>query len=417
MERGRNFYCKIILFYIFCLFSLTFAQPLENFFFSLSSTTRPHVNEAVDKDTSQPLVDNVFVDTDIREVLREIGSACGVQILIDNTVQGTVSIDLKKVPLEEALRMVLSPGGYVFKKKNGYYIVGSPDRRSPFFFEFTKTEPVRLEHLKAEDVPKLLPEAYKKYICVNKEKNILTITAPEAMLSIIKEKIKSIDKAKPQVLIEVLVAELSKDARTALGIKWEGGALGASAGLDIKVDPPLFFFSYQMGRLTFPELLVELEALSRKGKARIRATPTITTLDGEQAVIYVEVEEYHRILTGPKAYPYMRLEAIKSGIRLRVTPYVGKDCITLELSPEVADITRRGPHELPEVVRRGVTTKVRVKTGRTIAVGGLKMSYTKESIKRFPILGHIPILGLLFSYRKKQELESELCIFITPKVL
>src|SRR3989338_11317615 len=73
----------------------------------------------------KPKVTNSFFETDIKEVLRDISAQTGVKIVADETVQGSLSLELKEIPLEEALRMVLAIGSYTFRRMpEGYYLVG-----------------------------------------------------------------------------------------------------------------------------------------------------------------------------------------------------------------------------------------------------------------------------------------------------
>ena len=88
----------------------------------------------------EPLVTNIFAETDIKQALSDIADQTGVTIVADNTVQGTVSLDLKDVPLERALAIVSQTGGFAFVKMDGYYLVGMPDPNNPNFYLLSRTE-------------------------------------------------------------------------------------------------------------------------------------------------------------------------------------------------------------------------------------------------------------------------------------
>jgi Cu+-exporting ATPase len=117
-----------------------------------------------------------------------------------------------------------------------------------------------------------------------------------------------------------------------------------------------------------------LRALEDDGEIDIRANPRLATVNGRAASIFIGREEYYSIVTGPLSYPYTKLELIQVGITLEVTPYVSEDDeITVAIKPEVSDVTGQGASDLPVVSKRSVDTKLRVKNGDTITVGGLTL--------------------------------------------
>src|SRR5687767_3640450 len=81
-------------------------------------------------------ITNVFADTDLKQALGDMATQAGVVIVPDETVQGNVSANLKDVPLERALDIVLAPGNYSWVKQNGFYLVGKADPASPNFLKF-----------------------------------------------------------------------------------------------------------------------------------------------------------------------------------------------------------------------------------------------------------------------------------------
>lgn len=83
--------------------------------------------ETVETSSVEPLITNIFSETDLRQVLRDISIQTGINIVADNTVQGMVSMEIRNLPMEKALEMLLAPGGYVFNKRGDYYLV---DRKS-----------------------------------------------------------------------------------------------------------------------------------------------------------------------------------------------------------------------------------------------------------------------------------------------
>lgn len=370
------------------------------------------------------LITNVFFETDIREALRDISAQSGVTIIPDDTVQGVVTLDLKDVPLEECLKMVLMGGGYTFKKIDDYYLVGAAVPDNPAFNRLTETKYIKTNYIKAKDVPQFLPEFFTDYIHVNEDVNMLAVTASPEIIARIEEDIAKIDIPPKQVMIQAIVTDFTKGMTKELGIDWEWkwdntkGVDSTASGTEAMEDL-LGTFSYATtGELT-RSVLLKLNALIRKGEVKLRANPRIVTLDGQEATIFIGREEYYSIVSGPVNYPYTTLEAITAGITLKITPYISEiGDITVEIQPEVSDVTVEATKErLPVITKRQVNTKVRVEDGETVIIGGLTNKSEFERVTRVPVLGYIPIIGFFFKSKKKIVEETEVVVFITPSIL
>ena len=369
-------------------------------------------------------ITNVFFETDLREALRDISAQSGVTIIPDDTVQGVVTLDLKNVPLEKCLEMMLMGGGYTFKKIDNYYLVGAAVPDNPTFNRLTETKYIKTNYIKAKDVPKFLPEFFTDFIQVNEDVNMLTVTASPEIIARIEEDIAKIDIPLKQVMIQAIVTDFSKGVTKELGINWEWEwdntkGINSTASGSAGMEDLLGTFTYATtGKLT-RSILVKLNALIRTGEVKLRANPRIVTLDGQEASIFIGKEQYYSIVSGPVNYPYTTLEAITAGITLKITPYVSENGdITVEIQPEVSDVTVEATEDrLPAITKRQVNTKVRVKDGETVIIGGLTNQTEFERVTRVPVLGYIPIIGFFFKNKKKTVEETEVVIFITPSIL
>jgi type II secretory pathway component GspD/PulD (secretin) len=363
-----------------------------------------------------PKITNIFIEADIRQVLRDISTQAKIPIICDDTVRGVITVELEEVELEKALEMVLAPGGYVFKKIENYYLVGSPDVDNPTFRLLSETEYITPNYIKAEDIPRLLSRHFLEYIQVDAKSNTLAITAPRQIIERIKKDIACIDKPAPQIMIEAMVIELSEEARKTLGIDWT--TMEWSDKFTIAKSKE---FDYSItGAYSIKGLFNIIDTLVKEGKAEIKATPRLLTTNAQKASIYVGKEEYLPLITGRPGYEYTRLEEVKVGVNLEITPYIAKekDEITVEIEPQVSEVIGKGLEGYPIVSKRSVKTIVCVKDGQTIIIGGL-LEKTKATRKiRIPILSKIPLIGnLLFSHTHTTLEETEVMIFITPHIL
>ena len=408
----------LVFFFSFFLFISSINSPAQ---------ITPSQSESSEIFEEQPLITNVFYENDIREILAAISAQTGINIIADQTVYGFVTLELMDVPFEEALSRILSPLGFTFRKMVGYYLVGSAYPDNPSFPLLSTTELVVPNYIKAVNASKLLSSFYEPFIEVDSETNTLAITASPEMIQRIKQELAQIDIPPRQVMIEALVTEFSKDARKSLGI--DVGWLGTKGGRELSVIFPLGdLLDSTLGiRYVRPDAEVEgwvgdfkgtLKALIQDGKVNIRANPRVATIEGQKATIVIGKEEYYVIVTGAAPYSYGQLERIPFGVSLHIVPYISdKGEITVEIQPEVSDVVGTGPTGLPVVSRRAVSTKIRVKDGETIVIGGLLQKNESISKRKIPLLGDIPILGLLFSRTDKRVDEVETVIFITPHIL
>ena len=422
--------CLLVCFCVFSLPRLTRADTTNvdsSGFLSVNEMAQADPPSSSGAGGNEILIDNVFYETDVRQAIADVAAQSGVNIIVDETVQGLITLEVIALPLDECLRRMLSPLGFTFRKMNGYYLVGSAYPDSPSFPLLSVTEIIPLNYIRAEDVPRSLSRFYDPFVKINDEMNTLTVTASPEILARIKEDLSIIDVPPRQVMIEALVTEFSKEARKSLGLDlgWFGTKGGKRWDVIIPLgdllDSTLSIKYFRPGaevRGWRGDFEGAVRALVQDGKANIRANPRVATLEGQKATILVGKEQYYVIVTGTGPYAYGQLERIPVGVSLVIAPYIsGKGEITVEIQPEVSDVVGIGATGLPVVSKRAVSTKIRVKDGETIVIGGLLQKIESVTKRKIPLLGDIPILGLLFSRTEKRVDEVETVVFITPHIL
>jgi len=367
--------------------------------------------------SSEKLLSNEFYDTDVREIIRNIATETGINLITDDTIQGIISVKYKDMAIENVLKIILSAGGYTFRKMEGYYLIGTADPRSPLFNYLSRTEYVKPKFLKAKELVKLISPAFVSAIQVNEERNMLTITASPEIIERIVEDIKKVDKVPKQVKLEAIIVDLTSDAKKNLGIDWEGQSgkfSGSMENLDLT-----FGYTQNLTQNLTQMITAKIHELVQNGQATLRATPHVTTMDGEEATINIGLEQYISITTGPVTYAYTNIQTIKAGITLNIIPYVSDDnTILVKIKPaEVSDFVETASNGLPLINKRSVNTTVVVKDRETIAIGGFLKKREINKISRVPILGYIPILNLFFSKKEKVTEDSEVLILITPQIV
>jgi len=118
-------------------------------------------------------------------------------------------------------------------------------------------------------------------------------------------------------------------------------------------------------------------------------------MNGRTAQIAITKDQYFIIQTGTtQFYAQNTLQSVSSGIKLEITPFTAASGeITVYVKPEVGDVVGAGQDNLPEISRRTANTSVRVRDGQTFTIGGLSLQSDKNTQKKVPLLGDIPILG------------------------
>ncbi len=129
----------------------------------------------------EALISNVFVETDLRQALEDVSAQSGINIIADQSVQGVITVGLQNVTVEEALDLLLAGTGYLVEKNDAYYRVYSADETSDGFAEVADTRVVRVQNLPGSTARSLLPAIMQRYVKVDDASDTLVVTAPPAL--------------------------------------------------------------------------------------------------------------------------------------------------------------------------------------------------------------------------------------------
>jgi len=380
-------------------------------------------------------ISNTFVDNDLREVLQTLASQAGVVIIPDEIVTGLVTADLKAVPLETALEIVLAGTNYVVKKTPDYYLVASGKVEDPAFATVSETHHVKMNYVPGDDAVALLSSAFENY--VKADANAVLVTAPPTLANRIIADLKQIDRAPRHVMLDARIVVMERSNLLNLGIEWGWPNISAGVfGSDFRGGGPTDMrfggrwpwgvqIGYTPDAIFTDSLLLTLNLLSHNGEADVVSSPQVLGQDGRQAELRVINEEYF-FLVAPTMAGYYReaqLETIEAGTVLTITPRIGdNNDITLEIAAEVSDVVSRGAGReetlpLVTVARRTATNTVRIKDGGTVALAGLTENRRVLEAKKTPGLSSIPVLGNLFNNKRDQTATREIAIFITARLV
>jgi general secretion pathway protein D len=295
-------------------------------------------------------------------------------------------------------------------------------------------------------------------IWADPQTNALVVTAPPKIMRSVMAIVDRLDIRRAQVLLEGILVELSIDKSADLGVNWliadrdgdgnflpAGGFIQPVNGTGIgeiiqgiqnpdSVPGLPSGLTLGVGRIVTNGLswAALIRALQATGNTNIIATPSVMTLDNEEAEIKVAKEV--PILTGSytnqgitgsqgQVNPFQTISREEVGIILKITPQINDGgSVVLKISQEASSVAASSEQVLAAqqgliINQRTVTTKVLAEDGGIIVLGGLLSDEAREERAQVPFLGSIPLLGELFKTRKVNKTRTNLLFFVRPRIL
>lgn len=281
--------------------------------------------------------------------------------------------------------------------------------------------------------------------------NALIVAAPTAVIREIKNVVTQLDRSRPQVLIEAVIAELSEDQAKRLSTqlaytsKNRGGYLtkfdnllatvigtGADGNLSdadvstignvLGTASTTIAIAGDFDPLTGKGIGLLIQALKTDGSTKILSTPSVVTLDNEEATLTVGEEvpfQTGSFTSGNNGStnPFTTINREEVGVKLKVKPQISKgDSVRLEIEQESSKV-KSGEPGLQTTSKSTMQTNVLIQDGELLVLGGLIEDQTNGSATKVPLLGDIPLLGRLFRSTDNSTAQSVLMMFIRPTII
>ena len=284
--------------------------------------------------------------------------------------------------------------------------------------------------------------------------NSLVITAPPDIMRTLKRVISQLDIRRAQVLVEAIIAEVGEDTARDLGVQWvfagdtdsgrgpvgvinysnsgspiadvANAVLSAESGGTVPalLDGALVGFG-QFGSNSFNYAAV-INALASDTNTNILSTPTLVTLDNEEAEIVIG--ENVPFVTGSftstgagnnATNPFQTIQREDVGLTLKIKPQINEgDAMRLDIEQEVSSIADSVAGASDIITnKRSIKTNVMVDDGQVVVLGGLIEETINESVQKVPLLGDVPYLGALFRSKTSDVRKTNLMVFIHPVIL
>ena len=290
-------------------------------------------------------------------------------------------------------------------------------------------------------LPRLDDKGLQERISIEADErmNALVISAPPSMVSALKEVVKQLDIRRAQVLIEAIFVEISETKAADLGVEW-GAYTDNVAGL--------VNFSGTLPALLSGDITTQISALGRgvttgvgsvdsKGRgwgaliralngdsnSNVLATPSLLTLDNEEAEIVVGREVpfqtgSYTSTASSVTNPFSTIERKNVGLKLKVKPQINEgNEIYLDIDQEVSDVLPKDEAVDIQTTKRQIKTRVIVGDGKVIVLGGLINERETEVVSKVPGLGDLPLVGGLFRSKSVEREKVNLMIFLRPIIV
>ncbi|MBP9854559.1 MAG: type IV pilus secretin PilQ [Candidatus Omnitrophica bacterium] len=396
-----------------------------------------------------------FRDADIRNVFKILSFKSGVNIVASPEVQGVVTIQLNDVPWKQALDVIVQTYGFAYEQKGNIVVVTTvanmKQRREDQMLLSEQTPLDTKTHIinfgKASEIIESVEKMKSERGSINFDErtNTIIITDTPQQIETMSTVILELDRTTEQVLIEAKIVETNFTDAENLGVDWITQA--SAGGSQIPITWPFdndgtssrfagepfpgpdttegnANTEFQYGTLNFSQVQAVFELLKTRSDTDILQNPRIVTLDNQPAQIvvgsqypipsYTYNEEQARLQVSGWEYKDI-------GIIFDVTPHVNNaGYITLEVQPKITailDFVTVENTTLPRLSNESTKTKVMIKDGDTLVIAGLITDQTTETKKKTPILGDIPLLGLIFTKNESSVTKSDLVLFITPHII
>jgi type IV pilus assembly protein PilQ len=404
-----------------------------------------------------------FQGDDVGAVLRLLARQAKINMVVSEAVIGTVTMRLEDVTALQAVSIIVKAKGlFLDKIDNVYYIKTGAERTA----EPTESDSYQFSYARAKEILPMFAAqlSSKDAPQIDERTNTIFFRETRGNIEAIRKLLVQIDKPTKQVMIEARLVEVNANPKQAYGINWAGvvggpnnpktvkyggGTLvttttggGSSTGSGTTTTGTSVLLSDfahtsksafgsllgQAAILSIPQMSVTLAALNEDSDAEFLANPRVVTADNMQAKIEIVRNQPVPQLNFNEQTAtsvFGGFQDKKFGNTLIVKPLVNKDnFITLSVKPEISNKVFDQPFTFngatvtsPVIDTRSLDSNVLIKSGDTLAIGGLMQDEVSKNRTKVPLMGDIPILGYFFQSHENSRVKRNLLVFVTPTIL
>lgn len=375
------------------------------------------------------------------QVLQALVAQENRNLVVSPDVGGSLSLNLTRVPWRQALQTVVNSAGLVMREEGGiFYVNTAAWQRGQ---QAQKEQDKARRQLEAPLVSHSIPFSYadagelqkaaekllspKGSLSVDKRTNRLLVRDTRATLDALQRWAEQMDLPVEQVELAAHIVTINEKSLRELGVKWslaeatDAGKIGqvTALGADLSVANATTHVGFNIGRINGRLLDMELSALEQKQKVDIIASPRLLASHMQPASIKQGSEIPYQVSSGESGATSVEFKEAVLG--MEVTPVVlpgGRVRLKLHISENMpGQVLQQADGETLAIDKQEIETQVEVKSGETLALGGIFSQKNKTGRDSVPGLGAIPWLGQLFRHDGKDNERRELVVFITPRLV
>jgi type IV pilus secretin PilQ/predicted competence protein len=397
-----------------------------------------------------------FQGDDVGQVLRLLARQAKVNMVVSDQVTGTVTMRLEDVTALQAIAIIVKAKGLFMDQIDHVYYIKTPAEKTA---EPTESDSYQFSYSRAKEVAPLLASqlASKDPPQFDERTNTIFYRETRSNIDNIRKLLVTIDKPTKQVMIEARLVEVTANPQQSYGIDWSGTVGSFSNGKTFTYGAPTtsnnpngnittgdfalgnpgnpnFLGSFgklafgQFAILSVPQMSATLRLLNEDNDAEFLANPRIVTADNLQAKI-----EINRAQPVPQLnFNEQTATAVfggfqdkKFGNTLIVTPSINKDnFVTLKVKPEISNkvgdstfVFAGATVASPIIDTRTLESNVLIRSGDTLAIGGLLQDEVAKARNKVPVIGDVPVLGYLFQNHLNSRVKRNLLVFVTPTII
>jgi type IV pilus assembly protein PilQ len=411
-----------------------------------------------------------FQNIETRTLLAVLADFAEMNVVISDSVRSSTTLRLKDVPWDQALDITLKQSGLSMRKSGNVIMIAPSEelatkekleleaKQQISELEQVRTESFQMKYQKAADVQKILGDKTQQIlskrgsVVLDPRTNTLFIQDTTSKLDEIRLLLNQIDVAVRQVMIESRIVEatdtFSKNLGARLGFH-DGGSI-AGTNQRAKIGGRLEDTGYHTGQtITVPDFItdsmnvnmpvssgaagvisavlfqanatrflnLELSALQADGKGKIISNPRVLTADKMEAIIESGTEIPYQQASSSGATTTAFKKAVLS---LKVKPQITPDdniMMDIKVNKDSALPASATTGYMVPIATKQISTQVLVENGGTVVIGGIYQQTLNDAVTKVPLLGDIPVLGVLFRSKSTKDDKEELLIFVTPRIL
>lgn len=383
-----------------------------------ANTQPPQLKSSVDKPISLELR-----DANIKAVFEALSRATGINFILDKDIkpETKATIFIKKLPIEEAIDMVLSSNGLQKKALSENTALVFPSNAQKLKdYQDLKIRSFYLNNTNAKQVAGMLKSMLKtKDIFIDERINMLVMRDTPEVVRIAEKLVTAIDIADSEVMLDIEVLEVSRSRIQELGIVYPNqlAVIGADTGLTLEALKSVNSSTIGVTpnpAVNFKKTIGDVNLLSNP-RIRVKNNEKAKILVGDKVPIITTTSTANVGISENVTY-------IDVGLKLNVEPHITlDDFVNIKVELEVSSlgektVTNNGA-TIYTIGTRNANTALRLKHGETQILAGLISDDERKNASRLPGLGDIPLIGRLFSNQEDRKSKTEIVLAITPRII